>query len=69
MAPFDKVDFFVGVDPGAIGFPLPRLGLDMHLEGNLRKDGSQYLNDLYGKSKVTVRLDIRGGVGSIRLIG
>jgi hypothetical protein len=42
---------------------------ELQVEGNLRKDGNQYLNDLYGKSKVTVRLDIRGGVGSIRLIG
>ena len=41
---------------------------ELRIEGNLRKDGSQYLNDLYGKSKVTVRLDIRGGVGSIRLV-
>ncbi|MCX6593033.1 MAG: toast rack family protein [Acidobacteria bacterium] len=42
---------------------------ELQVEGNLKKDGRQYLNDLYGRSKVTVRLDIRGGIGSIRLIG
>ena len=30
--------------------------------------GSEYQNDAYGKSKVTVRLDVRGGIGSIRLL-
>lgn len=35
---------------------------------NLREDGHRYVNDLYGKSKVNVRLDVRGGIGQINLI-
>lgn len=34
----------------------------------LRHDGSSYYNQLYKKSPVTVRLDVQGGVGSIKLI-
>jgi len=34
----------------------------------LRQDGSSYFNDAYKKSPVTVKLDIEGGVGSIKLI-
>jgi len=36
----------------------------------LHKDEEgRYINDAYGHSKTTIRLDIRGGVGSIELIG
>lgn len=35
--------------------------------GGLKRDGNEYSNDLYGKSPVTVRLDISGGVGNIEL--
>lgn len=35
----------------------------------LRKDGDRWVNSLYGSGKPTVRIDVRGGVGSIRLIG
>lgn len=34
----------------------------------LRKDGDRYVNDVYERAKVRIRLDIQGGVGSIRLI-
>ena len=34
----------------------------------LHQDGSTYYNDAYRKSPVTIRLDIQGGVGSIKLI-
>jgi hypothetical protein len=34
----------------------------------LHNDGSKYYNDAYQKSPVTVRLDVQGGVGSIKLI-
>jgi hypothetical protein len=34
----------------------------------LRQDGSTYSNDAYRKSPVTIKLDIHGGVGSIKLI-
>ncbi len=36
--------------------------------GDLRRDGSDYTNALYGKAGVNVRLELRGGVGEIRLI-
>jgi hypothetical protein len=36
--------------------------------GGLRHDGDKYYNDAYRKSPVTVRLDIQGGVGSIKLV-
>ncbi len=35
--------------------------------GGLKRNGNEYSNDLYGKSPVTVRLDISGGVGNIEL--
>lgn len=34
----------------------------------LHKNGSEYTNDLYGKSKITVEVEARGGVGEIKLI-
>jgi len=34
----------------------------------LRQDGSKYYNDAYQKSPVTIKLDIHGGIGSIKLI-
>jgi hypothetical protein len=34
----------------------------------LRKDGGRYYNEAYGKSKVTVHLEVQGGIGSIHLI-
>ena len=33
----------------------------------LKKDGNTYTNDAYGESDVTLRLEIEGGVGDIRL--
>ena len=33
----------------------------------LKRDGDEYTNDLYGKSPVSLRLDISGGVGNIEL--
>jgi hypothetical protein len=40
---------------------------DIHAPG-LTKHGGRYFNDAYGHAKTTVRLDIRGGIGSINLI-
>jgi hypothetical protein len=34
----------------------------------LRKSGDRYVNDAYERSAVRIRLDIQGGVGSIKLI-
>ncbi len=36
---------------------------------NLRKEGGAWVNEAYGKSKVTLRLNVTGGVGSITLVG
>ena len=33
----------------------------------LRRDGETYVNDAYGKSPVTIRMNIHGGVGEINL--
>lgn len=52
----------VGVDATATG----GIG-DVSAEG-LHQDGHRYTNDALGKSSVTIRLDIEGGVGSIHLI-
>ena len=35
--------------------------------GGLKRDGDEYVNELYGKSPVTLRLDVSGGVGNIEL--
>ena len=35
--------------------------------GGLKRDGDEYVNDMYGKSPVTLRLDVSGGVGNIDL--
>jgi hypothetical protein len=35
--------------------------------GGLRRDGSEYVNEAYGQSPVTLHLDIRGGIGEISL--
>jgi hypothetical protein len=33
----------------------------------LRHDGDEYVNDAFGKSKVTIELDVQGGIGQITL--
>ena len=35
--------------------------------GGLKSEGDEYVNELYGKSPVTLRLDVAGGVGNIEL--
>lgn len=52
----------VGIDATAAG----GVG-DINADG-LNKDGHRYTNDALGKSSVTIRLDIEGGVGDIHLI-
>jgi hypothetical protein len=37
--------------------------------GGLEKRGGEYVNQAYGRAKTTVRLEIRGGIGAIDLIG
>ena len=34
----------------------------------LRKSGDRYVNDAYERAAVRIRLDVQGGVGSIKLI-
>src|SRR5262249_14954995 len=34
----------------------------------LRKSGDRYVNDAYDRAAVRIRLDVHGGVGSIKLI-
>lgn len=52
----------VGIEATATG------GIGDVEAGGLHQDGHRYYNDALGKSDVTVRLDIEGGVGSIRLV-
>ncbi len=65
---------------GGVGEAMVRLPRDVGVVANaeggigeikvagLRKEGRDYFNDAYGQSKVTIRLDVHGGIGSIRLI-
>jgi hypothetical protein len=41
---------------------------DISVSG-LRKSGDRYVNDAYESAKVRIRLDVQGGVGTIKLIG
>lgn len=52
----------VGIEATATG------GIGDVEASGLHQDGHRYYNDALGKSDVTVRLDIQGGVGSIRLV-
>lgn len=66
---------------GGVGEAVVRLpsevGVIAHASGgiggievsNLRKEGGVWVNEAYGTSKVTLRLNVTGGVGSIRLVG
>jgi hypothetical protein len=36
--------------------------------GGLKREGDEYVNEMYGKSPVTLRLDVAGGVGKIELL-
>jgi uncharacterized protein DUF2154 len=40
-------------------------GINAH---GLEKRAGEYVNEAYGRSKTTVRLDIRGGIGAINLV-
>jgi hypothetical protein len=41
-------------------------GVDAH---GLQKRDDRYVNDEYGHAKTTIRVDVRGGIGAIHLIG
>jgi predicted membrane protein len=42
-------------------------GIGSISSGGLKRDGDEYVNEMYGKSPVTLRLDVSGGVGNIEL--
>ncbi|MGA7785634.1 MAG: toast rack family protein, partial [Candidatus Acidiferrales bacterium] len=64
-----------GVGSATIRLP-KEVGVQVRAEGGigsvdtegLRKEGGYYVNDAYGKSPITIRMNIEGGVGEIRLI-
>ncbi|MBZ5574941.1 MAG: toast rack family protein [Acidobacteriia bacterium] len=57
-----RVPSNIGVEAEAHG------GIGEIKASGMRRDGNRYYNDAYGDSKVTIHLDVQGGVGSIRLI-
>jgi hypothetical protein len=70
-----KADIQGGVGEATIRLPKD-VGVQVHASGGIgsidtegmHKEGGAYVNDAYGKSPVTIRMTIQGGVGSIRLI-
>lgn len=64
-----------GVGEATIYLP-QNVGIEADVEGGiggihapgLEKREGRYVNDSYGRSKTTVRLDVRGGIGAINLI-
>lgn len=61
---------------GEATLQLPRdIGVQVDVKGGmgkinaagLERDGSVYVNDAYGRSKVTLNIDVKGGVGEINL--
>jgi hypothetical protein len=72
-----SLDVDIGSGVGALDIRLPsnvgviaevRHGVgDVQADSPLRREGTAYLNDAYGKSDVTMRVRIESGVGNIRL--
>jgi hypothetical protein len=70
------LDADIGGGVGQITVRLPRsvgvrvdvsVGIGGVNASGLTRDGDDYVNDAYGESDVTLRIDIRGGVGEINL--
>jgi hypothetical protein len=65
-----------GVGEATIYLPGNGVGVEAEAEGGiggihtigLEKRDGRYVNDAFGRAKTTVRLDIQGGIGAIRLI-
>jgi hypothetical protein len=62
---------------GSATIRLPKdLGVQVRAQGGigsidtegLRHEGDMYVNDAYGKFPISIRMNIQGGVGEIRLI-
>jgi hypothetical protein len=70
-----KVDIQGGVGEATIRLPKD-VGVQVHANGGigsidtegLHKEGGYYVNDAFGKSPTSIRMNIEGGVGSIRLL-
>jgi|HubBroStandDraft_5_1064220.scaffolds.fasta_scaffold32342_2 hypothetical protein len=70
-----EVSVHGGVGEATIYLP-NNVGIDAHVEGGiggihasgLQKRDGRYVNDAYGKAKVTLRVDVEGGIGSVNLI-
>jgi len=72
----DDLDANVNGGVGELTLRLPRgVGVRVEVEAGLgtvnasglTKDGDDYVNDAYGESEVTLRIDIQAGVGNINL--
>ena len=71
-----KADIQGGVGTATIRLP-KNVGVVVSASGGigsvnshgLKRDGDDYVNDAYGKSPVTLRVNVQGGVGSINLEG
>ena len=70
------LDAYVNGGVGSATIHLPRdVGVEVHAnggigsidEGDLKKDGDAYVNEAYGKSPISIRLTIKGGIGSVTL--
>jgi hypothetical protein len=65
---------------GGVGQATVRLPQDVGVRANVqggigtvsapgfKKDGGAYVNDAYGKSPVTIQLDVQGGIGQVNLV-
>jgi hypothetical protein len=73
-----KVDLDADINGGAGRAALrlpPDVGVRVDVEGGLskvnasglQKEGDAYVNDAYGKSEVTLRIDVKAGLGAIDL--
>jgi len=71
------VDVQIQGGVGSATVRLPKgVGVRVHAEGGigsidvqgLRKEDGYYVNEAYGKSPVTMKVDVEGGIGEIRLI-
>lgn len=70
-----QADVHGGVGEATIHLPR-NIGVEIHAEGGLgsidvvglRRQGGAYVNDAFGKSAVSIRMNIEGGVGQIRLV-
>lgn len=71
-----QADIQGGVGTATIRLP-KKVGVVVNASGGigsvnahgLKRDGDEYVNDAYGKSPVTLKITVQGGVGSINLEG